>query len=243
MTTIHIIVPIVSNRSWNHEEIARLARPDLRITVSALDRGPPSIESEYDEALAVPGIIANALEAERNGADAIVIDCMGDPGLRPVREIVSVPVVGPAETAMHLAATLGSKFSIVTVLESVRPMLSNLARLYGLESRLASVVAIDIPVLEIESRIEEVRQRLSEAALRTVEQQDADVIILGCTGFLGCSDAIATLLRGEGHDIPVIDPIPTAVCIAEAMVRAGLRHSKRTYARPRPKQIVGFDGA
>jgi allantoin racemase len=241
MTTVHIIIPIVTDNSWDKSEIAHLTGPSLTITHTALDRGPPSIECEYDEALAVPDIIVKAIEAERAGADAIVIDCMGDPGLKPVRELVSIPVIGPAETSMHLAAMLGQKFSIVTVLNSVKPMLGNLARVYGVSEKLASVLAIDIPVLEIDARLVEVQQRLAESALLAVERDGADVIILGCTGFLGCARAIERFLLAAGYDIPVIDPIPAAVCMAEAVAKAGLRHSKLTYPPPRPKDIVGFD--
>jgi allantoin racemase len=241
MKTIHLICPITTTGFRNLDEIAHLESPQLGFKLTMLDRGPPSIECEYDEALAVPDTIIKAIEAERAGADAIIIDCMGDPGLKPVREVVRIPVLGPAESSMHLAAMLGHKFSIVTVLNSVVPMLDNLARIYGVHEKLASVPVVDIPVLEIEARFPEVQQRLAEAALVAVERDGADVIVLGCTGFLGCAAAIEQHLNAAGHEVPVIDPIPVTVCMAEAVVKAGLRHSKRTYPTPRPKPIIGFD--
>jgi len=123
----------------------------------------------------------------------------------------------------------------------VLPMLSNLARIYGVYEKFASALVVDIPVLELETRIGEVQQRLAEAALLAVERDGAGVIVLGCTGFLGCAKAIEEYLRNAGYDIPVIDPIPATVCVAEAVVKAGLRHSKHTYAQPRPKTIIGYD--
>lgn len=241
MAEIHIIAPVTTPGMRNLADIAHLERPDLRFSLSILDKGPASIESEYDEALSVPAIIARAVEAERNGADAVVIDCMGDPGVKPAREMVKIPVLGPAEYAMHLAATMGQSFSIVTVLNSVVPMLKNLARVYGVSEKLASVLAVDMPVLEIEERLDEARCRLAETSLLAVERDGADVIILGCTGFFGCADAISTHLAAAGHDIPVIDPIPATVCMADAMIRAGLRHSKKTYAYPRGKPLMGYE--
>ena len=59
--------------------------------------------------------------------DAVVIDCMGDPALGAAREATSIPVLGPAQTSMHLAALLAHSFSIVTVLDSVVPLLEDLA--------------------------------------------------------------------------------------------------------------------
>jgi len=241
MTTIHIVTPLTTKDFRTLDELDHLASASLSFTHSFLDHGPPSIESEFDEAMAVPGTIVRAIEAERAGADAIIIDCMGDPGLKPAREVVKIPVLGPAETSMHLAAILGQKFSVVTVLDSVKPMLVNLARIYGVHEKLASILVVDIPVLELEGRLAEVQQSLADAALLAVERDGADVIVLGCTGFLGCASAIERRLLASGYDVPVIDPIPATVCIAEAIAKAGLRHSKRTYAPPRQKDIIGFD--
>jgi allantoin racemase len=241
MTTIHLITPVTTRGIRNLDEIAHLASPSVSFSHSLLDRGPPSIESEFDEALAVPDTIVRAIEAEKAGADAIIIDCMGDPGLKPAREVVRVPVLGPAETSMHLAAMLGQKFSVVTVLNAVRPMLTNLARLYGVHEKLASIHVVDIPVLELEARFDEVQRGLAQLAQQAVERDGADVIVLGCTGFLGCAAAMEKHLLAAGLDVPVIDPIPATVCMAEAIVKSGLRHSKRTYEYPRSKTIVGFD--
>ncbi len=240
MTTIHLITPITTQGVRTLEDIEHLAGPDLRFVHTLLDKGPPSIESEYDEAHAVPDTIAKAIAAEKAGADAIIIDCLADPGLKPCREAVSVPVLGPGESSMHLAAMLGHRFSIVTVLDSVKPMLSNLTRIYGVHEKLASIRIVDIPVLELEERMGELQPKLAEVAQQAIEEDGADVILLGCTGFLGCAEAMRSHLLAAGHDVPVIDPIPATLCVAEAVVKAGLRHSKRTYATPRPKTMVGY---
>ncbi|MFV3073559.1 aspartate/glutamate racemase family protein [Niveispirillum fermenti] len=237
---IRLITPVTTTGIRDLAEIAHLESADLGFSHSMIDIGPPSIESEFDDALAVPGTLAKALQAEREGVDAIVIDCMADPGLKPVRELVKVPVLGPSETCMHLASMLGHRFSIVTVLESVRPLLGNLARAYGVADRLASLEVVDIPVLELHARLEEVQEALAEKALLAVRHQHADVIVLGCTGFLGCADRISRRLLAEGYDIPVIDPIPATVLMAAGMVRAGLRHSKKAYATPVIKPLIGF---
>jgi allantoin racemase len=142
---------------------------------------------------------------------------------------------------MHLAAMLGHRFAVVTMLDSVKPMVANLARVYGVHEKLGSTLAVNIPVLELEARLDELQQRLAECALLAVERDHADVIVLGCTGFIGCAAAIERYLLAAGHDVPVIDPIPTTVCMAEAIVKAGQRHSKRAYPQPRPKALIGYE--
>lgn len=238
---IHIVTPITTEGARSLGDVAHLTHAGLTITHSILKAGPPSIESEYDEALAIPATIAEAIKAERSGADAVIIDCMADPGVKAAREMLSIPVLGPGETSMHLAAMLGQKFGYVTVLNSVKPMVRNLVRVCGVQEKLASIKVVDIPVLELEPRIGEAKQRLGACALEAVEEDDADVIVLGCTGFLGCASAIETCLAERGHKIPVIDPIPATVCIAEGIVRAGLTHSKHCFPQPRAKTIVGYD--
>lgn len=238
--SVRVITPIVSENVRKLEDIQALESDELKVSHALIETGPASIESEFDEALSVPGLLARAIEAQQEGMDAVVIDCMGDPGLKAAREVLSIPVLGPAETSMHVAAMLGHRFSIVTVLESVRPMLENLAKVYGVHEKLASVRVVDVPVLEIEQDMSRLHESLSEQARYAVEQDKADVIVLGCTGFYGCSEAIMKALSAEGLSVPVIDPIPTAVFTAAGLVRAGLSHSKRTYATPPLKEVRGY---
>ena len=120
-TDVRVVTPITTWGFRDKSEFAALERPDLTISHIEIETGPASIECEYDEALAVPGTIAKIIEAERDGCDAVVIDCMGDPGMLPGRECVSIPVIGPCEAAMHVASMLGHTFSVVTVLQAAAP--------------------------------------------------------------------------------------------------------------------------
>src|SRR2546423_13307339 len=90
---------------------AAAANPGTIVTAVTPEMGPASIESHYDEALAVPGLLAEIAQAEEEGsADGYVIACFGDPGLDAARELARGPVVGIAEAAMRTAAYLGRGF-------------------------------------------------------------------------------------------------------------------------------------
>jgi allantoin racemase len=181
------------------------------------------------------------MQAERDGADAVVIDCMGDPGMDAGREATSLLVLGPAQTAMHLAALLGHRFSIVTVLDAVVPLLDDLATKYGLAGKLASIRSVDIPVLELDDHERLVGALVSES-VKAIEEDGAHAIVFGCTGMRGCADGLRASLADAGYPgIPVIDPVIAAFKIAEAMVDLGLTPSQRTYPAPREKSIVGYD--
>ncbi len=238
---VRLLTPHVTPRPQKLRELAGLDAV-LPVTFShvGLREGPASIESAFDDALAAPGVVAAALEAEAEGADAVIIDCMGDPGLDAAREAVNIPVLGPGEASMHAAAMLGHSFSVVTILDRVAPILRNHARIYGVAEKLASIRAIDVPVLEIEDNEQAIRRALLDEARKAIRHDKADVIVLGCTGFLGLSRELSDSLKAEGLPAPVVNPLRTTAMMALALLGAGLSHSAIAYPPPRAKPIRGF---
>lgn len=240
-STIHVITPIVTAGFRSADDFKLCCRPDLEVTNSFLEIGPASIESEFDEALSVPDTIRRAIEAERAGAHAIVIDCMGDPGLASCREAVSIPVLGPCQTAAHMAAMLGHKFSFITVLDRLRPMIDHIIGGYGLTGSYVAFESINIPVLSLLHDADKLPAALADKARKTILQDHAGAIVLGCTGFLGLAEKIQEILAADGLHVPVIDPIPLAIRTADILVKSRLTHSKRVYPLPGKKAIAGYN--
>ena len=239
---IRVVIPSITEEfeALGLEQYSPGARPDTEISVALLDKGPASIESRYDEMVAVPDVVRKAVEAEKDGVDAVIIDCMADPGLEAAREMVSIPVIGPGETAMHVAAMLAHRFSVVTVLDSAAPMFDRHAARTGVAERLASVRAVNIPVLEL-GDTERVIKALIEQSAMAVTDDGAHLIVFGCTGMIGLAGDVKKGLEHLGiAGVPVIDPAILAVKVAEAVVDMGLSHSKRTYPLPPEKEIVGY---
>jgi allantoin racemase len=232
------LVPGPLSRSRGVQELERRrsllqewAFAGMEIGIAENLEGPGSIESAYEEYVSIPGSLELAAAAETDGSDAIILGCFGDPGLDGFREILSIPVVGPCEASMHLAAQLGESFGIVTVLDSVVGPLRRLARVAGLEPRLATVVACDVPVLELgDDSYGPVRATCEEAVAA-----GADTLILGCMSmaFLGVAERLSAELG-----LPVVNPARTALKTAEALVSSGLAHSKQAYPVP-PKVVAG----
>ncbi|MDI7276266.1 MAG: aspartate/glutamate racemase family protein, partial [Anaerolineae bacterium] len=234
---IRVINPVIT-RSWEEETrqaYSRASSPGTEISVVSLDWGTASIESYRDHALSVPDILSKVVAAQEAGAAAVIVDCMGDPGVHAARELVDIPVIGPAEATMHLAAMLGHRFSVLTVLESRIPMMEDQVARYGLTDRLASVRAFNIPVLALAEDPEGTLRAVVAAAERAVREDGAHVIIPGCTGLAGLAPRIQEGLAARGCEVPVLDPPSVAMRLAEALVALGLSHSRRTYPQPGPK--------
>lgn len=239
---IHVVTPVTPAPFRSVEDFREFERDGITVTQGFIDNGPASIECEFDEAMALPDTLRKIMEAAQSGADAIVVDCLADPAVKAARELVSIPVVGPGETSMHWAALLAGPFSVVTVLDSVRPMIENIARLHGLDGKLKSIRVVDIPVLELEADKDRLYSGLGGEAIKAVREDGARGIVLGCTGMLGCAAAVEeTLKRETGAYIPVLDPVPVAIMQAISFVRLGNRHSKLTYATPPEKPLVGYN--
>jgi allantoin racemase len=229
------LVPGALSASRGAEELARRraalqawAAPGTEVGIAENADGPLSIESGYEEYLSVPGSLEVAAKAQ---ADAIVLGCFGDPGLDAFRELVRVPVVGPCEAAMHAACQLGHRFAIVTVLDSVVAPLRRLARIAGLDSRAAAIVAVEIPVLELGDDSYETVLSGCRRALGS----GADTLILGCMSmaFLGVAERLS-----EELGVPVINPARTALKTAELLVGSGLTHSRRAFPTPRKLEVA-----
>ncbi|WP_029548387.1 aspartate/glutamate racemase family protein [Rhizorhabdus wittichii] len=240
MVTVHLVIPTTTKFEFAGV-LRHLEGPDLKLTQSHISRGPASIECEYDELFAGPEVVADAIRAQNAGADAIVIICMGDPALHAVREAVSIPVLGIGETAMHYAAMLGHKFSVLCTLDRRKANYEMKARLYGLDSKLASVRPTNIPVLDIHGDYESTLDRLVECAAAAIVEDGADVIVLGCGCFQDMDRMMEDRLRARGLAVPVIDSPPLTILSAAALARTRLTHSKHAYPTPPAKDRPGYD--
>ena len=210
-----------------------VASPGVEVRAVNPEFGPPSIEGYFDEAFSVPGLLAEIAKAA--DADAFVVACFDDTGLEAARCATAAPVVGIGEAAFHLASLIADKFSVVTTLpRSIAPIEKNLVK-YGLAARCARVRAADVPVLALEEPGSDARRTIEAEISRALAEDGAEAIVLGCAGM---TDLARALERRAG--VPVLDGVACAVGLAEALVRVGLRTSKRNaYAAPLAKVFAG----
>jgi len=212
----------------------KYARRDTEIVARNPERGPESIEGYFDESIATEAVL-DLLLRHRGQFDAYVISCFGDPGLFAAREVMNVPVIGIAEAAMLTACTLGYRFSVLDVMQRTWPQLEDLIHRYGMKHRCASIRAVELSVLDTETKSDEVKDRLVEAGRLAVENDRAEVLLLGCAGMTGLDKEIEKKLG-----VPVLDGVVCAVKMAEGLVDYGVTTSKVcAYKHPEPKKFKG----
>jgi len=198
--------------------------------------GPASIEGYYDEAFAVPGLLAEVARGEAAGVDGHVIACFDDTGLEAARSLARAPVVGIGEAAFHMTSLIAGRFTVVTTLNRSVPAIEHNLMKYGLDRRCARVRASEVPVLALEDAGSDARRRIDETIELAKREDGAEAIVLGCAGM---ADLAATL--SAAHGLPVVDGVACAVKLVEGLAALGLRTSKALgYAAPRPKAYTGL---
>lgn len=239
-TKIRIITPVVSRRSRPSssqdeysERIKRLAGlcSETEVDRVRIEKGPPSIESRYDDAMATPEVLRLIKEAE--GVDGIVVNCFCDPGVKAGREITDIPVIGPCLASMLVASSICDRFSILTVLKEVTPAIEENARMYGLHEKLASIRDIEMPVLDLHKDEEKTLEALVKQGRKAIDEDGAQALILGCTGMTGMAEKLTKELG-----VHVLDPLPTAVKLVETLASLRLTQSKLTYPVPPEKTMI-----
>ncbi|MEE8592566.1 MAG: aspartate/glutamate racemase family protein [Candidatus Bipolaricaulota bacterium] len=204
------------------EALERIRRPDTVVEVVRLENGPSSIESATDGAMSTPLLLDRIRWANQEGFDAIIVACFSDPGLEPAREVSGILVLGIQQTTLAIAATLGHKYSILTPLSSRIASKEQDVRRFRVDSACASVRALDLSVSQTEGDPELTKRRVKEVARAAIEQDGAEVIILGCAGMVGYAEELE---RDMG--IVVLDPTSVTFKVTEGLVELGIRHSKR----------------
>jgi len=173
-------------------------------------------------------LLKNVLVAEKEGFDGVLIDCFGDPALGGARQLLKIPVVGLAESSLHLACHMGRSFAIITDRTHWIPEVEELITAYGMESRAIRqnpVRAGNFPREEVMRGITgdggSVAERFKEIAIRCVED-GAEVLVVGCALI---SPVLFRAGLTEVNGAAVIHPHLISLKLLEALVdlhKAGL---------------------
>jgi allantoin racemase len=191
------------------------ASGEFEVVTKATPGAPRFIETYQDEALCAPGMIQLVRESEAD-FDAFIVACHCDPNLDLLKEMTEKPVVGIGEASMKIATMLGHSFSVVTTHTRSIPGKLAQARKYHLQDMLVSVRAPEKGSEDLND--EELFLGLSRPAL---EEDLAEVIVLGCAGLTGMDKRIQ-----EKLGVPVLDGVICALILAGGLVKYGVSTSK-----------------
>ncbi|MBW2220849.1 MAG: hypothetical protein JRF40_15410 [Deltaproteobacteria bacterium] len=174
-------------------------------------------------------VVKAMIKAEAEGYDGVAGACYFDSGIKAASNLLSIPVVGPAEASMHLACMMGKDFTVITSDPKwIKEIEHNLVK-QGFGPFAISnnpVRSMTIPMNEMfeglmRGSYDAIIDNFTEVGRQSLDD-GAQVIIAGC----GLVSPIFSLSRiNEIEGAPIIDPMIASLKMTEMMVtlaRAGM---------------------
>ncbi len=212
------------------------ARPSTEIQGVTGQFGAPIINSEADIIIGAYSALDLAAEHGQN-VDGIALAVSFDTGLAGLREVVSAPVSGMAESSLRAAAATGDSIGIISFASRTAPLYSKLARTCIAAHKFAGVHCIDglTPAQLQEPQF--LKRRLQAEIQLAAAQLRCDTVVLLATAFAGLSDGMAV-------DVNVIDAVATMLNELEnAAVDPQLHRLLTCASWPERKIMTGLSAA
>jgi|SRR5208337_4879603 len=226
MNILYLVPGLMDEREMKRRE--RMANsfvnPENHVDIKASKSGPISIESAVEEDMSVPSVLRDLLTYQER-YDAAVLGCFGDPGLRASRELVKIPVIGPAESSIYFSQQVADRFAVVVALERDIPTTRAMVARYEMSHKLAAIQPLSIPVLDLARNRKRTERELLKAT-KLAEMQGAECLILGC---MSLAYILADELVEGKANIPVLNPAKIAIKTAETFAQLKMHHSHKTY--------------
>jgi allantoin racemase len=162
--------------------------------------------------------------AEREGFHAVVPLGMLDLGVDGGRSAVDIPVVGPLQATLHIAAQIGERFGIVCYHPSAIPRHRAQTRFYGMESWIAGRRASGLHLQHIADHKARMIEGFLRAARTLIDEDGADVIIP--QGITQCPVQMDPAWLAKELGVPVVEGIGAPIRLAALLVRLGLKQSR-----------------
>lgn len=209
-------------------------RPDTHLDMFAADSGVPYVESSLEFYYSAAAVARKVVEVARLGYDAIVGTAFLDNGLDAARELVDIPIVGPAKTTLYMAATLANKFAVISAAGDLPKHIWAFAKVLGVVDRIVALPTLKCTVADLLHDEDHAVAMIIAIGQQLITEQGAEALVLGCGATTGLAARVARELG-----IPVLDPGLTAMKYAEMLVDLGLSHSKRAYPHnPRVMRLL-----
>lgn len=221
------------------EHLEKVAAPGTEVVLHGMDPGTyeteyPGIDIRYAylQHMHAQQIFEHAVQAERQGYDAFIINTMPDPGIQEARTLVDIPVVGYGFSAMHVATHLGQRFGIVCFIEPLAALYASNAARYGLSHLAGPVYPLGLTFHDVVAGYADPAPVVSAftEVVRRLMSQGVDVVIPG-------EAPLSLLLQRAGvhrvDEVPVVDTLATSIKTAEMLVAlsrsSGMRVTRRGY--------------
>lgn len=216
---VKIITPIqvdAADLARRQQRYGERAAPGTEIEVVGLGSGPGALESAGDLEVSDDAVFEEGAKTKAGDCDAVLIDCIFDPAVDRLREVLPMPVFGPLRTALPLLSLVAPKFGIVARVPNHVALFTELVTRYGYGDRLIAVRALDL-VYQEGRKPERFNAAMREQLKAIVEQDGAPAVIMGSTTM-----ALPAEVAAVAGDVPLFLTGMMTFGIMESLWRDGL---------------------
>lgn len=196
ITPIHVDSDELRRRQERYD---RLAPAGVAIHLDDLGEDPTvprQLQSEDDVRRSEELVIAEIRRTDAERFDAVLPDCVLDPGVGVVQD-APVPVVGLLSLCGHFLASAGQRFAAVTRNEAIAEELRRKADSYGLAEVLTEVRVLGLSVEDIADE-----RTWAEAVTRVVADLPVGAVFNACS---------AVEVQEAGSGPRIVDPTAVAL--------------------------------
>ena len=177
---------------------------NLEVISLCIDGFPEGIHTEEDEIRAIPNIIKTGKQlVDKFNVNSVIVSCAVDPGIKELRDKLTVPVIGAGSAAATVAWILGGPVGALGITDTPPKIIKDILkdRLVAYKKPEAVKTTLDI------SKV--IPEYINSA--RLLVQKGAKIIILACTGL--STVRMAKYIEDELH-VTVVDPVISAGILA-----------------------------
>lgn len=158
---------------------------------------PQGIPNEQAAPACVDRIVRQCLKAQEDGADAVLVSCAIDPGVREARKICRIPIFGAGSCAAGMALTIGSRIGVLSLVAGEIPTVPK------------TILGEHLVATRAVRGVKDTRDLLTDWGRAGARQcvlelsKECDVVMFSCTGF----STMGIAHWFEDLSIPIVDAI------------------------------------
>ena len=200
------------------------ASSDTEIEVVGLDAGPYALETAADLAASDDAVFEEGIKTGPNECDAVLVDCIFDPAVDRLRDVLAMPVFGPLRTTLPLLSLVAPRFGVIARGKDHGALFTELVDRYGYGDQLITVRTLSLTYTEVKDP-ECFDAAMYEQLKCIVEDDGAQAVVMGSTTI-----ALAPEVAAAGGVVPLFLTGMMTLGIMESLWRDRLIGGHRRWA-------------
>jgi len=185
-----------------HGKLIEKHFPDLQLISRCIKDQPEGIYNEETKKAAVPKVVdlGSQIEEEEK-VKAIIVSCADDPGVKELRKLLKIPVIGAGSSVAAISLSYGDRVGTLGITEKTPQAMREILSEHLIAETKPAGIKTTLNLMTDEGK------RNALESIKYLKEKGAEVIALACTGY--STIGIAQDLEKE-VGIPVLDAVVAA---------------------------------